>query len=176
MKKIVVASQNPVKINAVKHAVEKVFPDEECEIVGVNAVSDVSDQPMSNSETLFGAMNRCEHAAEVVMDADFWVGIEGGVEEEASEMESFAWIVVKDKNDKIGKARTATFFVPQQMIDLMHQGKEMGEADDIIFNNENSKQKEGTVGALTKNVITRMDYYIDTVILAFIPFVNPELY
>ena len=174
--KIIVASKNPVKINAVKHAVEKVFSDDKCEIEGVNVVSDVSDQPMSNSETLLGAINRCEHAGEVVTDSDFWIGIEGGVEENASEMESFAWIVVKDKNGKVGKARTSTFFVPQQMIDLMHQGKEMGEADDIVFNNENSKQKDGTVGALTKNVITRASYYTEAIILAFIPFVNADLY
>ena len=54
MKKVIITSKNPVKINATKKAFEKVFNDR-FEFEGVSADSLVSDQPMNNAETLNGA-------------------------------------------------------------------------------------------------------------------------
>ena len=62
MKKVLIASRNPVKINATKKAFEEVFTDR-FEFEGVSADSLVSDQPMSNDETLKGATNRLQVAA-----------------------------------------------------------------------------------------------------------------
>ena len=45
MKKVLIASRNPVKINATKKAFEEVFTDR-FEFEGVSADSLVSDQPM----------------------------------------------------------------------------------------------------------------------------------
>lgn len=58
MKKIIVASKNPVKVHAVEQAFGKMFPDEIFEIEGVSVLSGVSEQPLSNEETYTGAMNR----------------------------------------------------------------------------------------------------------------------
>ena len=60
MKKVLIASKNPVKINATKKAFEDVFTDH-FEFEGVSADSLVSDQPMSNDETLKGATNRLQN-------------------------------------------------------------------------------------------------------------------
>jgi non-canonical (house-cleaning) NTP pyrophosphatase len=59
---------------------------------------------------------------------------------------------------------------------LIDTGKELGEADDIVFGHTNSKQKNGAVGILTGNVIVRTSYYTEAVILASIPFKNAEIY
>lgn len=53
---------------------------------------------------------------------------------------------------------------------------ELGEADDLVFKQTNSKQGRGTVGTLTRDVIQRTEYYKPAVIFALIPFINPELY
>ena len=90
MKKIVVASKNPVKINAVRDAFEKMFPNEVFNMEGISVSSGVSDQPISDTETLQGALNRAGNAEKENLHADFWVGIEGGIEEKNSEMEAFA--------------------------------------------------------------------------------------
>jgi non-canonical (house-cleaning) NTP pyrophosphatase len=45
-----------------------------------------------------------------------------------------------------------------------------------VFGQNNTKQKMGTVGVLTENVIDRTEYYKQAVIFALIPFINPELY
>jgi len=175
MKKIVVASLNPVKINAVKNGFRKLLPKLEFECIGVSVTSGVSDQPMSDAETLKGARHRAENILEHTNDADFYIGIEGGIESLEEEMHAFAWVYIKSGN-RIGKSRTGTFQLPKKVVELVNQGEELGIANDIIFSKNNSKQKSGAVGILTDDLIDRTDYYTEAVILALIPFKNPELY
>jgi len=56
MKKVIVASKNPVKINAVKIGFEKMFPEECFVFEGVSVPSGVKDQPVGNHEILTGAL------------------------------------------------------------------------------------------------------------------------
>lgn len=176
MKKVIIASKNPVKINAVKSGFEKMFPDEVFVYEGISAASGVQDQPMSDEETLVGAKNRADHASRELSDADFWVGIEGGVQKKNEEMECFAWIVIRSKNGEIGKSRTGTFFLPYQAITLINKGIELGVANDRVFGSTDSKQGRGAVGILTDNMIDRTQYYTHAVILALIPFKNKAYY
>jgi inosine/xanthosine triphosphatase len=145
-------------------------------VTGVSASSGVSDQPMSEEETLLGATNRAENASKQMPDVDYWVGIEGGLSETNNGMEAFAWVVIKSRNGIIGRGRTGSFFLPDKVSDLIRKGKELGEADDIVFNRTNSKQANGSVGILTGDVLTRTTYYEPAIIFALIPFKNPELY
>lgn len=176
MKKVVIASTNPVKINTTEIGFAKMFPDQEFSYEGISASSGVSDQPMSEEETIRGATNRAENASKQKTKADYWVGIEGGLEEVDGEMEAFAWIVIKHKNGKIGKGRTGSFFIPQKVAELVKEGKELGDADDIVFKRKNSKQANGAVGILTGDVLTRTTFYEHAVMMALIPFKNPTLY
>ncbi len=175
MPKVIVASENPVKINAVARSFKEMFPMESFEVRGVAVTSGVNQQPQSDTETLRGALNRLDNACQTTK-ADFWVGIEGGIEEKNSDMEAFAWVVIKAKNGQLGKGRTATFFLPPAVVSLIKQGRELGEADDIVFGQTNSKQENGAVGILTNNVIDRTKYYTTAIILALIPFKNKHLY
>jgi inosine/xanthosine triphosphatase len=175
MKKVIIASKNPVKIQSVKNGFEKMFLDQDFEFIGVSTPSGVADQPISNSETFLGAKNRANTIFGKFKDADFHVGIEGGIEQFENEMEAFAWIFILSK-DKYGKARTGTFFLPNEVVNLIKEGKELGDADDIVFNRRNSKQESGAVGILTGDVIDRTKYYTEAVILALIPFKNVDLY
>jgi len=176
MKKIVIASKNPVKIGATLNGFQKMFPNEKFEIESIPVLSGVSDQPKNDSETFSGAWNRADNICKEKSDADFCVGIEGGIEEKNSDMEAFARVVIKEKSGRFGKGRTGTFFLPPQIIKLIKQGKELGEAGDIVFGRTNSKQENGAVGILTDNVIDRTKYYTEAVVLALIPFKNKKLY
>ncbi len=173
--KIIVASKNPVKINATREGFKQVFPNNSFVVLGNAIPSGVSNQPLSDEETLQGAINRTTRARKKEPSADFWVGIEGGSQRLKKGMETFAWIVIQSSK-KTGKARTSSFFLPKKIITLLDKGKELGDADDIVFHDVNSKQKNGVVGNLTNNVIDRTTYYVQAVILALIPFVHPELY
>ena len=205
---IVVASQNPVKVNATLGGFNRMFPppspptdisissqaastssspNAEWHVVrGVAVPSGVSDQPMTDAETLLGARNRAENARKLVPDADYWVGIEGGVDSDPDDpflLRSFAWIVVWGRDPatcngdgvKVGKARTATYYLPRESAKLIRGGIELGKADDLLFAGQNTKQKNGSVGLLTGNVIDRRRYYEEAVVLALIPFRNRAL-
>lgn len=177
--RIVVASQNPVKVQAVRSGFTRIFPGQGFEIVTVSVPSGVSAQPSTDAETLQGALNRARHAAEIHPQADYWVGVEGGNDQDdevfAGEIFTFAWIVVKSRH-RLGKGRTGAFYLPPAVADLVRQGMELGEADDIVFGRSNSKQQNGAIGLLTGDVIDRAGLYEPAVIFALIPFLNPHLY
>jgi inosine/xanthosine triphosphatase len=175
MTTVVVASTNPVKVQAAVNGLRRMFPAADLDVVTVAVPSGVGHQPFSDEETLLGALNRVQQAAALAPEADYWIGIEGGVQEVEGDMAAFAWIVVRSKQI-VGKSRTGTFFLPRAVADLIRQGKELGEADDIVFNRFNSKQENGAVGILTGNVVERMHLYEQAVILALIPFKNETLY
>jgi inosine/xanthosine triphosphatase len=175
MKTIVVASRNPVKVQATLGGFRRMFPEEQFQVEKVSVPSNVSDQPFSSDETLQGAFNRAANAAQSIPSADFWVGIEGGVEDSHNALAAFAWIVIQSR-ELTGKGRTGTFYLPPEVASLVHQGKELGEADDIVFKRSNSKQENGAIGILTGDVIDRVQLYEMAVILALVPFKNPELY
>jgi inosine/xanthosine triphosphatase len=175
MTNIVVASHNPVKIEAARRGFSQLFPEQPIEMTAVDVPSEVSRQPCSDAETLRGALNRAHNAHVSLPQADAWVGIEGGVEEMDGRMAVFAWVVVLSQG-RSGQARTGTFFLPPAVADLVRQGVELGEADDIVFGRTNSKQANGAVGLLTGDAIDRTAYYQQAVLLALIPLKNPQLY
>jgi inosine/xanthosine triphosphatase len=175
MKKVIVASGNPVKIQAVRSGFQRMFPAESFSLEGASVPSGVSHQPLTDRETLQGAVQRTENAARLHAAADFWVGIEGGIEDQDGELCAFAWVVVRSP-DRVGKSRTGTFFLPPAVAAYLRAGKELGEADDLVFGRSNSKQENGAIGLLTGDVVDRADLYEQAVILALAPFKNPDLY
>lgn len=175
LKTIVVASHNPVKVAAALQGFQKMFPDTCFKAVPVSVASGVADQPMTDAETLAGARNRVRNATVQHPDADFWIGIEGGVEPHDGELTSFAWIVVRS-GEMEGKARSGVFFLPPAVAQLVAQGMELGDADDVVFKKQNSKQETGAIGLLTHNVVDRRQLYEQAVVLALVRFWNEALY
>jgi inosine/xanthosine triphosphatase len=178
--RIIVASKNPVKIAAALEGFQRMFPRNTYTTHGITVPSGVPDQPFTDTETLQGALNRAQNAREQEPQADYWIGIEGGVEDTpdqiAGTLQSFAWVVIIDREKgRTGKARTATFYQPEEVARLVRGGMELGHADDVVFGRSNSKQQNGSVGLLTDDVIQREAYYIQAVILALIPFKNGSL-
>jgi inosine/xanthosine triphosphatase len=172
---IVVASKNPVKISAALEGFSRMFPNSAYTAHGVSVASGVSDQPLSNDETLLGAKNRVQNARSLEPDADYWIGIEGGIASHDDSFQTFAWIVVMDKKGLTGKSRTSSHFMPEEVVRLVREGMELGDADDEVFGHQNSKQRNGSAGLLTGDVIDRSAVYVQAVILALIPFKNPHL-
>ena len=104
------------------------------------------------------------------------MGLEGGVKyTEAHELECFAFCAVYN-GEKYGSSRSSSFNLPRAISDLVDGGMELGDADDTVFRTVNSKQGGGTIGHLTRGLISRTQYYTPMVILAFVPFQWSELY
>lgn len=176
MHKVIIASKNPVKLAATKAAFEAMFPHEEWVYETVEVASGINEQPLTDNETLQGAKNRADNAKVVIPSADYWVGLESGLEKKAGTYESFAWMVVISREGTTGQGRTASFVLPVKVAALIDGGMELGAADDVVFGKKNSKQQNGAVGLLTDDVLTRTAYYEQAVIMALIPHKNPTLY
>lgn len=166
---------NPVKAEAVVGGFERMFAEEAFIINQVAVDSGVDDQPMSDQAAYQGAENRAKAARDAIPAGDYWVGVEGGCAYQDGDMIAFAWVVVLSETG-IGRSRTAQFRLPERVQALVEAGMELGDADDEVFGRENSKQQSGAVGLLTGDVVTRKMLYEQAVILALIPFKQPELY
>ncbi|WP_425666416.1 inosine/xanthosine triphosphatase [Vibrio tubiashii] len=169
VKTVIVASLNPAKINAVKSAFEATFPQQAFNFSGVSVDSGVADQPMSNQETHTGALNRVVNAKSKCADADYYVGLEAGIEGSVT----FAWMVVESQTQR-GESRSASLMLPPVVIEKLQHANELGDVMDEIFGTENIKQKGGAISLLTHDLLTRSSIYHQALILALIPFANPE--
>ena len=173
--KIIVASRNPAKIRAVEKAFGLQLPGEPLDLVPVEVESGVADQPCSDDETRRGARNRARNAREGCPDADFWVGLEGGIETIGDQVMAFAWMAVLGPGEREGEARTVTLPLPPAVKALVEQGLELGDANDRVFSTVNSKHQGGAFGLLTNGLYTREGVYTEALVVALLPFVN-DLY
>lgn len=172
--KLCVASQNPVKINAAKEALQLVFPGADVESVGVNAPSLVAEQPMTEDETREGAENRLDFILKH-HSCDFAMAMEGGVDKFSFGAATFAYVAI-GHGDKQSIGRSALLPIPDSVYQSLCNGEELGDVMDQLFNQHNIKQRGGAIGVLTQGLATRQSVYTQALILAMAPFMNPELY
>lgn len=173
--KIAVGSVNPVKIACVKQAFEEVFPDKEWDVQGVEVSSGISDQPMSDEDSLTGARNRASRAMRE-LDADYGVGLEGGLQELDGRWFDSGWMIIMNKDGIEGIGSTIRMQTPPKMMELVKAGMELGHVDDKLFGVENSKHGQGHFGLMTNGAITRTAAYRDGVIAALARFIKPEVF
>lgn len=170
--KVIVTSHNPVKIAAAREAFKVQFPEQAFDVIPLSVGSGVPDQPMSDVETRRGAMNRVDNARNEAPEADFWVGMEGGLDYFDERLMAFAWMAIADKAGRHSTTRSVTLPLPPEVQALVASGLELGEANDRVFSTLNSKQGGGAFGLLTDGLMTREGIYTQTLILALIPFVH----
>lgn len=173
---IAVGSKNPIKIESAKMGFHSMFPNENFSAEGYDVASGVSDQPMSSKETLQGATNRAQALQSLCPSADFFVGIEGGIETINDTLFASAWIVIIDRNGSSTQGRSGAFPLPPSVKRLVDSGIELGHANDRVFHQHNSKQQGGAVASLTGGVITRQSLYEHAIALALATFRHPDLF
>lgn len=171
--KIAIGSQNPVKLEAVKDGLSKVFP--RSDFIPVEVESGVPDQPIGDHETSKGAINRAKRAIEAT-GADLGVGLEGGVEDTDHGMMNTVWVAIVDGKGKVSLGGGLHAHVPETVAIKIRKGMELGMAMDELTGKQNTKHKEGSIGILTKGLINRKEAYESIVRLAVTKFVSPELF
>jgi len=169
--KVAVGSTNPTKIEAVRQAFTIMLPEQVCEFIGISTDSGVSAQPMHDEESIQGARTRA-HSAIKSMNADFGVGIEGGLQKINNRWFDCSWTVITDTRGTEGIGSSVKIIVPEKVMALIHEGHELGTALDKIFNRVNVKHAEGHLGLMTKNAITRTTAARDGVIVALAHFLQ----
>jgi inosine/xanthosine triphosphatase len=170
--KIFVASENPVKINAITIAASDRYPD--VEVRGLAVASGVSEQPMTDRETLNGSINRAKALRKLVLAKSYcsakdeevlFVGAEGGVycpnfSKNKKELWSTVWISVLDQKGEVYSASGARFRLPQILADGILAGQELGHVIGKLFDDLDLKRKSGAIGILTEGFIDRTEEYV----------------
>lgn len=170
---VAVGSTNPAKLNAVRDAVARVWPD--AVVRGADVDTGVSAMPMSDAECLAGARNRAA-VARAMLDADFGVGLEGGVNPEPTGLMLLGWVVVCHRDGREGVACSAKIPLPEPIAARVRAGEELGPLMDAITGKVNLRQKGGASGVLSAGLVRRQDKFAMAVAYALSPFVAPEFY
>ncbi|WP_102867838.1 inosine/xanthosine triphosphatase [Pseudovibrio exalbescens] len=173
MATIVVASKNPVKVGAVEEAFRAMMPEGDLAFVPVEVDSGVPDQPMGDEETRLGAITRAENARFAQTNAQFCVGLEGGIAVVEGQAYTFAWMAILDQAGTLSTSRSLMLPLPSVIMERVQAGVELGHAIDEVFGTTNIKHKGGAFGIFTDNRLTRKSVYVDTLIAALVPFTNP---
>ncbi len=175
--KILVGSKNPIKIESVKEAFIHFFSD--IEVIGIEVNSYVPSQPIGE-ETFLGAKNRALYLKELndkeKMNANFFVGIEGGIIKLFDRWFAFGCICIVDENGQMSFGTSPHFELPEFVIEKLLQGIELGDVIDEITNQRKSKQGIGAIGFFTKGVVSRKELYTQGVKVAIIPFLHKEMF
>ncbi len=171
--RVIVASENPVKIDAVKETFSKFYND--VEVQGIKVDSGVPAQPI-NEDTFTGAKNRAHKLFDENFDADYFVGIEGGVSKYYNNWFAFGCMYILDKEGKSAFGTSPHFELPGKVINELLKGKELGSLIDDLTNEKNTKQNSGAIGYLTDGILDRKNLYISGLITALVPFLNKKMY
>lgn len=172
--KVAVGSTNPIKVEAVRSIVHRVWP--KAEVIGVSVPSGVREMPMSDAETIEGAKNRAIAACEQT-GADLGLGLEGGVQHDP--MVGWVlqgWVVAVDGNGRIGIGGNGRLPLPPLLINRILAEEELGLVLDDILGEKNVKQKGGAIGLLTAGLVMRQEAFALGVAYALAPFLVPEFY
>jgi inosine/xanthosine triphosphatase len=170
---IAVGSLNPVKISAARTALERAGL--ECELQGVAVPSGVAEQPIGLEESTHGARQRALNAR-AALEADWGVGMEGGVEFDSA---GDAWLfnvvaIAAGKRDSL--ARGGQLRLPRRVAARLREGAELGPLMDELLGTTNIKQGLGAIGYLTSGLITREAAFYDSFSRALAPLLLPDLY
>lgn len=165
---VALASKNPAKVQAVERAMQQLFPDTALQYQTLTMASGVSEQPMSDEETRLGAENRLQSLMQETT-ANFYFSIEGGCENDERGRLATAWIFCSDGEKKYA-AKSAGFYLSEELVQAMDEGLELGEACDKVYGLSESKKGQGAIGLLSFSLIDRIELYRPAVIFAAMHF------
>jgi len=150
MMKVIVGSTNQVKVAAIKN----IFID--YEVVGMNISSKVSAQPISDEETIKGAINRAFSAKGF---GDIGIGLEGGVQQTSFGLLLISYGALVDRKNRVYLAGGTRILLPNEVSKEIYKGRELGDIMDEYANKKNVKHDEGAVGIFTSNYVKRQDIF-----------------
>lgn len=183
--RIAIGSLRQPKIDAVKAGFQKVqhfFPDaKSVEYLPRQVESNIPQMPLSLAELMEGAYNRAENLRDADMEADFYVGLEGGFFKHQHPLlppQYFlqGWVYVSDGEHGAFGA-TGTVAVPAVVAqEVVDNRKELGDIIDAYGGAQNIRDRDGAFGVFTRGLLTRQASFEFAVMSAFAPFYNRELY
>jgi len=168
--KIKIASQNQVKVEALKEIIQDYPHLRNAEVTAVDVSSEVDNQPKSLEETIKGAINRSRNA---YSDCNYSFGIESGLmavpHTKTGYMDVCVCAIFDGKEYHLGLS--SAWEVPKKVAEYMlHEGLDMNDAAHRAGLTRNQKigSAEGLVGIMTKGRLTRKGYTKEAIRAALI--------
>jgi inosine/xanthosine triphosphatase len=153
MMKIIIGSKNQAKVKAVQHA----FLSDH-DFIAVDVPSGVRNMPISDEETIKGAINRAENALQMGQ-GDIAIGLEGGVVESPFGLFLCNWGALAKQDHPTIIAGGARILLPVDIARRLRNGEELGPVMDDYTKKQNIRQQEGAIGVFTNNQINRVEMF-----------------
>lgn len=178
---IAVGSTNAPKLDAVKKAATKYFPKGHLiDVVGISISSGVSSHPTNPGEARQGAMTRALGVFEEVSDADYWVGIEGGLEQiqvlipttldkrvyESNWVES-GYCAILDRGWRFAYGQSGSVRILDSLIPGIMAGDDLNAVFEAQFDIPRIGDAGGYAAWLTGGALDRAESYVPGLISAF---------
>ena len=160
---IAVGSANPVKVEAVRNIMERIFG--QVRVFAYDVPSGVPEQPFGD-QTREGAKNRAKAA---LHDHALSVGIEAGVFEMFDTLYDFQYCAILDREGKYTIGTGSGFRYPDSVVELVRKGKTVGEAMKIVYGETDAGKTLGAIGILSKGQLDRRSLTEQSVLAAMIP-------
>lgn len=171
---VVVGSKNPTKIAPVRKIFKKYFAN--VVVRGFDVSSGVSDQPLSEDEMYKGAFNRAKRSLALIENAEFGVGIEGGIVKSKTGTHEKSMVVIVDKKGAVGVGISAALFLPEKVVAHIDEGRNLTQAIDHVFGTKDIGKGVGAYGVFTKGIVTRAKGMEHAIAFALSRFLHEDLF
>lgn len=156
--KIIVGSLNKTKIDAVSDAFSDAI------VSGCDIASNVLHQPIGEEMTRIGAINRAKQAVTLAHNC-IGIGFEGGVTFIGEKLYLCNWGALAINEEHIFTASGAKIELPDEFIEPILQGEQLGDIMTHYTNKENIRTHEGAIGIFTNHLLLRKDMYAQIAML-----------
>jgi inosine/xanthosine triphosphatase len=188
IERIALGSDRAAKIMAVRASIARVAEVDsawrEASVVARSVKTDSPAMPLTDWELMSGARQRALAVRKILveqnLDADLYVGLEGGFHSISVEGEWHTflrgWAFVTD-GERGSFGMSPSIGVPAEIVKDVIEGKrELGLVIDEVAGARDVRSRQGAWGVLSRDLITRSMSFEAALIAAFAPFYNPELY
>lgn len=160
---IAVGSLNPVKVEAVRTVMERIFG--QVRIFASDVGSGVPEQPFGD-QTIQGAKNRAKAA---IGDHSLSVGIEAGVFEMHGTLYDYQYCAILDRDGRYTIGTGPGFRYPDKVVELVRGGMTVGEAMKNVYTGTNLGKSQGAIGILSRGLMDRKTLTEQSVLMAMLP-------
>jgi inosine/xanthosine triphosphatase len=186
---IAVGSSRRPKVEGVNEALGFLAPSLQretgFEVIGLDVPSPVRQTPLSQAEMMTGARERAEALVRMARERNeswkYFVGLEGGLdviyERDVRLVLLENWACVISANGAAAFGRSGAIMIPDSLArQVVDERVDLSQAIDAFAGEEGVRDNQGAWGVLTRGLVTRRDAVRDSVIHAFLPLLNDELY
>ncbi len=172
--RVAVGTKNPAKLEGVKNAFSKYFPDVELRPVDSSSVARV--QPKGLEEMTGGAIARAKFALSKA-GGDFGVGVEAGIFTIGKVYFDHQQAAVADSSGKVSLGHSAGYMLPAGAMETMiKERKELEQWAEALSGISQVGDKGGLIHFLTKGRMNRAELTEQCVVTALIPWLHRDVY